>query len=91
MIKGSGSVQVPLTNGSGSRRPKNIRIHIADFSIVVVRRCTLYTYNYSCTLYQIPVKLLNMGLCYESFVACYKLPVCLLSIGLGTSRMIDRL
>jgi hypothetical protein len=30
MIEGSGAGPVPLTNGSGSRRPKNIRIRIRN-------------------------------------------------------------
>jgi hypothetical protein len=33
MIKGSGSGSVPLTNGSGSKRPKNIRIRIRNIDM----------------------------------------------------------
>jgi hypothetical protein len=41
MIEGSGSGSIPLTNGPGSRRPKNIRIRIRNTA------CHLAFYNVS--------------------------------------------
>jgi hypothetical protein len=42
MIEGSGSGSIPLTNGSGSRRPKKMWVRIRN---TAMRKCRVHSWN----------------------------------------------